>query len=147
MPLAIDELHRKSQSAIAYDIVANRRSLAAMGAAIDRTIEIGLLADPNVIRDLGDYRATHRAMCTDILAQRHRGAGGRRSAGFGHAHTSERKDAKPREATGHETRTAQKGSAVNPTVGLTGPGYRSAAAARGLPIWSPGEHSRGYFPG
>jgi hypothetical protein len=140
MPLAIDQLHGKAQSAIAHHIVTNRCALATMRTTVDRAIEIGLLADPNVIRHLGNNRASHGAMRADILAQRHRSTGWRRRAGFGHTHAAELKHAEPGETTGRKTRTAQKGAAIKPTVGFTGAGKRGAPAPRNLPIWSPGEH-------
>jgi hypothetical protein len=66
-----------------------------MRAAIDRAIKNRFLANPNVIRHLGDDGTANRAMRADILAERHRCTGWRRRAGFRHAHTAERKHAKP----------------------------------------------------
>ena len=52
VPLAVHELHRIAQAALAQHVVADRRALAAMRAAIDRAVVVRLLADPDAVRRL-----------------------------------------------------------------------------------------------
>src|ERR1700732_927285 len=76
-PLAIHELYRIAQAALAQYIVSDRCTLAAMRATVDWTVVIWLLAYPYPICDFGDNRATDRTMRADILPRRNRRARGR----------------------------------------------------------------------
>ncbi len=58
-PPAVHELHRVAQAAFVQHVVAHRRPLAAMRAAIDRTVVDRLLADPHTVRDCGNDRAAN----------------------------------------------------------------------------------------
>ena len=86
-------------------------------------------------------------MGADILAERHRGTGWRRGAGFRHTHAPEWQHAKPSQAAGNKARTAQKGAAIQPTFRLTDAGDRGGPAATDLPFCSTYEHKRRYVPG
>ena len=77
-PLAVHELHRIFQAAIAVHDLARRSALGAMGAAIDRRVPGGFLADPHAIGDLRRHRAANRAERADVLADGDLGAGRRR---------------------------------------------------------------------
>ena len=103
-PLPVDHLHRIFQAAVAGDELADRRALGAMGTPVDRAAEGGLLADPDAVHDLRRYRATHRAMGTDVLLDRHLGAdrGGARRLGL--ADRAELDRAGGREPSGDEAR-------------------------------------------
>src|SRR5215468_2006221 len=56
-PLAVDDLHRVAQPAIAMHELAHRRAFGTVRAAIDRRIPTRLLADPDAVRHLGGDRA------------------------------------------------------------------------------------------
>ena len=73
-PLAVHELHRIAQAAVAVHEFAGRGALGAVRAAVDRRIPARLLADPNAVDDFGDDGAADRAMRADVLADG--GAGG-----------------------------------------------------------------------
>ncbi|MGY3122396.1 hypothetical protein ACVWXQ_006333 [Bradyrhizobium sp. S3.14.4] len=89
-PLSVDELYGVTQASFVQHVVANCRTLAAMRAAINRTVVVGLLPDPYAVGDLGDHRATDRAVRADVLAGRDRCADGWRRTGFGLAHAVQR---------------------------------------------------------
>ena len=132
VPLAVHELHRIAQPALAQHVVAHRRALAAMRAAIDRAVPARLLADPHAVGDLGDDRAADRAMRADILADRHRRAGRRRRAGLGLADAAERQRAERGEGAGGEAGTAQEVATIDAAGCLAGSavGQRAAASSR-----------------
>jgi hypothetical protein len=67
LPLAVDQLHRILQPALALDEFAHRRALGAMRAAVDRAVPGRLLTDPDAVLHFGDDRAAHRAMGADVL--------------------------------------------------------------------------------
>src|SRR6201999_511692 len=90
LPLAVDELDRIAQAALAQDIVANRGPLAAMRAAVDRAVIVRLLPDPHAIGDLGDHGASDRAVRADILAGGDGRAGRRWRTGLDPAHAVKR---------------------------------------------------------
>src|SRR5579859_2775776 len=111
-PLAVDELHRIFQPALAADEFAHRGAFGAMRAAIDRGIPAWLLADPHAVCDFrGDGAAdgTVRANAfTDDGTGAERAGGGRvRLANSGERHRAENG-----EAAGAYSRTAQKGAAI-----------------------------------
>ena len=120
VPAAVHQLHRIAQPALAQHVVADRRALAAVRAAIDRAVPARLLAGPHAVRDLGDDRAADRAMGADILPDRHRRAGRRRRAGLGLADAAQRQRAERGEAAGGEPGTAQEVATIKATVGLGG---------------------------
>ena len=67
LPLAVDQLHRILQAAIAVHQLAHRRTLCAVRSAIDRTIPGRFLTDPNAVLHFGDDRASDRTMRADVL--------------------------------------------------------------------------------
>ena len=117
-PLAVHELHRIAQPALAQHVVAHRRALAAVRAAIDRAVPARLLTDPHAVRDFGDDGAADRAMGADVLADRHGCARRRRRAGLGLAYARQRQRSERRQAAGSEARTAQEGTTIDAAIGL-----------------------------
>ncbi len=107
-PLSLHQLHRIAQAALAQYVVADCRAFAAMGAPVDRAVVVGLLADPDVVSNLGHNGAADRAMGADILAAGHRRARGRWRPGFGFAYAGQRQAAKCRQSSRGEAGTAQK---------------------------------------
>src|SRR5437879_4493603 len=83
-----------------------------MGATIDGTIVVRLLADPDAVSDFGDDRAADRAMGANILAARDYRTRGRRRAGFGSAYVAERQRAERRQTPSDEARTLQKSAPI-----------------------------------
>src|SRR5262249_43173862 len=67
-PLAVDELHRITQPAIATHELAHRGALGAVRAAVERAFPARLLPDPYAVGDFRDYGAAHRAVGADALA-------------------------------------------------------------------------------
>ena len=67
LPLAVDELHRVFQPAVAVHDLADRRALGAVRAAVDRALPGRLLAGPDAVLDLGRHRAADRAVGADVL--------------------------------------------------------------------------------
>ena len=128
-PLAVDELHRISQAAVAVHQLARRGALGAMRAAIDRRIPAGLLADPHAVLHFGDHGAADRAMRADVLADGDAGAGGRRPAGLGLAHAASGSAPTRRKPAGGEAGAAQEGAAIEAAAGLVAErgGERAAA--------------------
>src|SRR5262249_19589749 len=86
-PLAIDQLHRITQTAIAMDDFAHRGAFGAMRAAIDRAVVARLLTDPYAVGDFRCHSAAGRAVGADAFADRARcpGGGGRPRLSFAHA--------------------------------------------------------------
>ncbi len=115
-PLAVDELHRIFEPAVAVHQFAHRRALRAMRAAVDGTVPARFLADPHAVRHFGHDRAADRAVGADVLADGHRCAGSRRRPGLGLAHGRERQRAERREAAGDETRPAQEAAAIETAI-------------------------------
>src|ERR1700686_3151273 len=111
-PSAIHELYRIAQAALAQYIVSDRCALTAMRATVDRTVVIGLLADPYAICDFGDNRATDRTMRADVLSGRNRRACGRWRTGLRVAYAAERKIAERRQCAGSDTRTLQEATSI-----------------------------------
>ncbi len=74
LPLAVDQLHRIFQAAVAMHEFAHRRTLGAMRAAIDRAVPGRLLTDPDAVLNFGDHGAADRAMRADVLLDFGRGA-------------------------------------------------------------------------
>src|SRR5262249_8527908 len=93
-PLAVDQLHRVTQTAIAMDDFAHRGAFGAMRAAIDRAVGARLLADPHAIGDFRCHSAADRAVCADALADRDLCTGRRRRTGLRFAHAAERAPAR-----------------------------------------------------
>ena len=85
-PLAVDQLHRIFEPALAADELAHRSALGAMRAAIDRAVPARLLADPDAVRDLRRDGAADGAMRADALADDDLRARWRRRPGLGLAH-------------------------------------------------------------
>ena len=115
-PLAVDELHRIFQPAVAVHDLARRSALGAMGAAIDRRVPGGFLADPHAIGDLRRHRAANRAERADVLADGDLGAGGRRRTRLRPAHVAGRQRAERRETACDEAGATQEGAAVERPV-------------------------------
>src|SRR6202012_3996425 len=116
--LAVDKLDGIAQAALVQHVVANGRSLAAMRTAVDRTVIVGLLADPDAIRDLGDDRTSDRAVRANVLARRDcRSRRGRRTS-LRRAQTIERKRAKRSQCACRQAGTFQEGAAVEPVVSI-----------------------------
>ena len=111
-PLAIDELHRIFQPAIAVHEFAHRSALGAMRAAVDRAFPARLLADPYAVRNFGGDGAADGTMRADALADRHRRAWRGWRTGLGLAHAGERQRAERRETAGGQTGAAQEAAAV-----------------------------------
>ncbi len=111
-PLAVHQLRRIAQATRAQHVVADRGALAAMRAAIDRAVVVGLLADPDAVCDFADDGAADRAMGADVLVARDRCAGGRWGPGIRLANVAERQAAEGRQASGSEARAAQEGAAI-----------------------------------
>ena len=137
-PLTVDELHRIFEPTFAAHQFAHRRALGAMRAAIDGTVPGRLLADPDIVGDLGQDRATNGAMGADAFADRDLGAGWRRRTGLRFAHRAERERAKRRQSAG-EPRAAQEGAAVEAAFGRRI--RRKGAATRGT-LASSDQHGR-----
>ncbi len=111
-PLAVDQLHRVAQAAVAVHDLAHRGALGAVRAAVERAFPARLLADPHAVRHLGDDRAADRAMGADVLAQLDRGARGRRRPGFSLADAAERQRAERGKTAGSKPRPAQECAAI-----------------------------------
>src|SRR6185437_533510 len=67
-PLAVHELHRIFQAALAADQLAHRGALGAVRTAIDRRFPARLLADPHAVGDFRRDGAADRAVRADTLA-------------------------------------------------------------------------------
>src|SRR5207253_2147883 len=67
LPLAVDQLHRIFQAAVAMHQLAHRGALGAMRSAVERTVPGRLLTDPDAILNLGNDGAADRAMRADVL--------------------------------------------------------------------------------
>src|SRR5262249_15170940 len=119
-PLAVYELERIAQAAIAVHIVAHRRAFAAVRAAIDRTVPARFLAGPHAIGHLGDHGAAHRTVGADILSTRHAGARRWRRPGLGAAHARQRQCSEDGEASGGQAGTAQEVATVKRISALKG---------------------------
>ena len=80
VPVAVHQLHGIAQPAIAVHVVADRRALGAVRAAVDRAVPARLLAEPDAVGHLGHDGATDRAMGAHVLVDYHLRAGrGRRT--------------------------------------------------------------------
>src|SRR4029079_12643196 len=98
-PLAVAELHRILQAALAGDELAHRSALGAMRAAVDRRIPARLLADPDAVPHLGADSAADRAVRADVLPDG--GAGGHHGSGrIGLTHTRQRQRAESGKTAG-----------------------------------------------
>jgi hypothetical protein len=106
--LAVHEVDWVAQPALAQHVIANHRALAAMGAAINGTVAVGLLADPYAVGDFGNDGAADRAMGANILAPRDRRGRGRRLSSLGAADVAERQRAERRQAPRGEARALQE---------------------------------------
>src|ERR1043165_2757707 len=73
-PLAVDELHRIFQTAVAHDQFAHRGALGAVRTAVDRRFPARLLADPDAVRHFGGDGAADGAVRADALADGDAGA-------------------------------------------------------------------------
>src|SRR6201999_3771906 len=93
LPLAVDEFDGVAQATVAHHVVANRSTLAAVGAAVDGAVEIGLLADPDVVGYFGDDGAADGAMGAKILFKGDLDAGGGGLTGGGLAYGAAREQA------------------------------------------------------
>ena len=111
-PLAVDELHRVFEPALAHHQFAHRGALGAMRTAIDRRIPARLLADPDPIGHFRRHRAADGAMRADALAHGHRRARSRRRPGLGLLHAAELQRAQGGETAGGEAGAAQERAAV-----------------------------------
>src|SRR5215467_3249131 len=140
-PLAIHELHRVAQPAIAMHELAYSCALGAMRATIDRRIPAWLLADPHAVRDLRCDGAANRAVRADVLADGHLRAGGRRRTGLGLAHARKRQRAERCQRAGDEPRFAQEIAAIETAVGLAAERHRKSAAPS-LPVSAFDQHGR-----
>ena len=66
-PLAVHQLHRIFQPAVAMDQFAHRSALGAMRAVVDRAVPARLLADPDAVLNFRRDRAADRAVGADAL--------------------------------------------------------------------------------
>ena len=73
-PMAVDQLHRVFQPAVAMHDLARGRALGAMRAAVDRRIPGRLLADPHAVGDFRRNRAADGTEGADVLADGDRGS-------------------------------------------------------------------------
>ena len=118
LPLAVHQLHRELQAAVAMHQLAHRRTLGAMRAAIDRAFPGRLLAHPHAVLHFGGDGAADRAMGADVLDPLHRLAvvdHTRRRAGGLRARRREAADG--READTGEARLAEEGTTVETAGG------------------------------
>ena len=115
-PLAVDELHRVFEPAVAVHEFAHRGAFGAMRAAVDRAVPTRLLADPHAVGHFGGDGAADRAMRADAFADGHRGAWRGRRAGLGLTHAGERQRAERRETAGGQTGAAQESAAIEPSI-------------------------------
>ena len=99
LPLAADLLHRILEPTFAVREVADRGTLGAIGAEIDRTVPSRLLADPNPVIDLGDDGAADGAVRADGLHRLH----ARRGLGLGRLDPPQRQCGRHRGATGGQS--------------------------------------------
>src|SRR6185295_12171097 len=140
-PLAVDQLHRVFQPAVAVHELAHRGALGAMRAAVDRRFPARLLADPYAVRHFGHHRAADRAVRADVLADGDLRAGRRRRTGLRLAHAAKRQCAERSDAAGDQAGAAQEGAAVEAAARLALQRARQRAAA-GLTFGSFDQHGR-----
>jgi len=122
-PLTVYQLHGVAQPAVAYDVIANRGTLAAVRAPIDRAVIVRLLAGPDTVRDLTDHGAAHGAVGADVFVAGDGLARWRWLARFRFADSAERQRAEGRQTSGDKTRTAQKRATIDSV-------HRGAAGSR-----------------
>ena len=140
LPLAVDELHRILQPAVAMHEFTHGRALGAMRAAVDRAVPPRLLADPHAVLHFGDDGAADRAVRADVLAQL-RGRADDLRTGLGLAHAAERQQSKRRGAAGGEAGAAQERAAIKNSRRKPGSDALQTRAARG-PFPSLHQHGR-----
>ncbi len=110
-PLAVHQLHRIAQAAVAMHQFARRRALGAMRSAADRAFPAWLLSDPHPVRHFADHGAADRTMRADVLAD---GGAGHIGAGrFRLTNTGERKRADGGETSRGQARLAQECTAID----------------------------------
>ena len=127
-PLAVHQLHRIAQAAVAMHQFARRRALGAMRSAADRAIPARLLADPHAVRHFGDHGAADRTMRADVLADG--GAGDIGAGRFRLAHAGERERADGGETSGNQAGLAQEGAAIETAARLIADRRCETAATR-----------------
>ena len=140
LPLAVDQLHREFQPAVAVHELAHRGALGAMRAAVDRAVPGRLLADPDAVLHFGDHGAADRAMRADILFDFRRRADDLRP-GLRLAHRSERHQPDRGSGAGSQTGASQKRAAVENARREAGGDTLQTRPARGS-FFSLGQHVR-----
>jgi hypothetical protein len=141
LPLAVHQLGRIAQAAVAQHVVSNGRPFAAMGSAIDWAVIIRLLADPHAVCDFGNHRTPNRAMGADILAGRDGLTGWWRGTGLCLPQAAERQIAQHCQRSGGDTGALQEGTAVHVSVRVCLLGSRGAAADP-MTFCLPDQHER-----
>ena len=141
LPLAVDQLHRIFQPAVAVHEFAHRGALGAMRAAVDRAVPGRLLADPDAVLHFGDHGAADRAMRADVLFDFRRRADDLRT-GLRLAHRAERHQADRGARTGRQTGSPQERAAVENARREAGGDTLQTRLARGS-VSSLHQHVRG----
>ncbi len=141
LPLAVDELHRGFQPAIAVYELAHRGALGAMRPAVDRAVPGRLLADPDAVLHFGDHGATDRAMRADVLFD-FRGCTDDLRASLCLAHRAEWHQTDRGSCTRSQTGAAQKRAAVENARREAGGDTLQTRPARGS-FFSLDQHVRG----
>ena len=113
LPFAADELHRIFQSTVALHDLADRGSLGAVRAAVDRAVPARLLARPDAVLHFGSHGAADRAMGADVLADDDRYSGLRRRHGCGLAHRAGNHGGEGREPADREAGALQEGATIH----------------------------------
>ena len=129
-PLAVHQLHRIAQAAVAMHQFARRRALGAMRAAVDRRIPARLLADPDAVRRLRRSRCSRPSSACRCSCGWSRRRSTMRSCGFRLADAGERQRAERGETAGGEAGAAQEGAAVEAAGRLTGRCGRASVPRR-----------------
>ena len=127
--MAVDELHRIFQPAIAVHDFARRGAFGAMRAAVERRLPGGFLADPHAVSDFRRHGAADRTKRADALADGGLRAETRRRPRLRIAHAGERQCTERGEAASHKARAAQEGAAIEAafSIGLWRACQRAAA--------------------
>ena len=140
LPLAVDQLHRIFQPAVAMHEFAHRSALGAMRTAVDRAVPGRLLADPDAVLHFGDHGAADRTMRADVLFQFGRRTDHLRT-GLRLAHGAERHQADRSSSACSQTGPSQKRAAVENSRREAGGDTLQTRPARGS-VFSLHQHVR-----
>src|SRR5690606_6105074 len=127
LPLAVDQLDRRLEAALAVRVLAHRGALGAVGTQVEGAVPARLLSGPDAVLHLGDHRAAHRAVRADGLLQLDLAGAGRR--GLSLPDTPERQRRGGRQATRRQTGAPQEGTTVDGTADHAGIRLRQTRAA------------------